>query len=81
MSEPQILIVEDNWMDVFLIRQAREAAAVSAGIHALADDQAATAFFDHADTDESAPCPALVLLDMNLPKKSGAEVLKTSACN
>lgn len=34
------------------------------------------AFFDDADANRDAPCPALVLLDMNLPKKSRAEVLK-----
>ena len=40
------------------------------------DGHAATKFFDAADADPNAPCPALVLLDLNLPKKTGAEVLK-----
>jgi DNA-binding response OmpR family regulator len=75
-SEPLILIVEDNRMDVFLIRDALQAAGVRAEIHVVSDGNAATAFFDQADADENAPRPALVLLDMNLPKKSGADVLK-----
>lgn len=33
-------------------------------------------FFDQADSDPGAPCPTLVLLDINLPKKQGGEVLK-----
>ena len=33
-------------------------------------------YFDEADGDVSAPCPALVILDINLPKKQGSEVLK-----
>jgi DNA-binding response OmpR family regulator len=63
-------------MDVFLMRDALQAAGVTAGIDVVSDGNAATAFFDQADADEKAPCPALVLLDMNLPKKSGAAVLK-----
>jgi chemotaxis family two-component system response regulator Rcp1 len=71
-----ILIVEDNRLDVYLIHDALQKAGVSADIQVVADGQAATAFFDQADADENAPCPTLILLDMNLPKKSGAEVLK-----
>jgi DNA-binding response OmpR family regulator len=33
-------------------------------------------FFDRADSDPAAPCPTLVLLDINLPRKHGGEVLK-----
>ena len=33
-------------------------------------------FFDRADADADMPCPALVILDINLPKKQGGEVLK-----
>jgi two-component system, chemotaxis family, response regulator Rcp1 len=62
-------------MDVYLIRDALQAAGVRAGIEVVDDGQAATAFFDQVDADENAPCPSLILLDMNLPKKNGAEVL------
>lgn len=42
----------------------------------MTDGDAATKFFDATDADEDAPCPVLVLLDINLPKKSGDEVLQ-----
>ena len=71
-----ILIVEDSHTDVFLIRDALKSAQVVANVHVVRDGYAATNFFDAADADPNAPCPALVLLDLNLPKKTGAEVLK-----
>jgi CheY-like chemotaxis protein len=74
--EPLIVIVEDNRLDRYLIRDALRAAGGKADIHVAGDGQAATAFFDQVDADENAPCPTLILLDRNLPKKSGAEVLK-----
>jgi len=72
---PQILVIEDNKADVFLIRKAIAAAKVDADLNFLQDGRAATDFFDAAD-NEKAACPDLVLLDLNLPKKSGDDVLK-----
>jgi chemotaxis family two-component system response regulator Rcp1 len=71
-----ILVVEDNHPDVFLIRKALAAANVNASIHVTNDGEAAVAFFDAADADDNAPCPDVVLLDRNLPRKSGDEVLR-----
>lgn len=73
---PQILVVEDSKTDVFLIREAIAIAQVNADLHFVSDGDAATQFFDCADADANAPCPALVLLDLNLPKKNGDDVLK-----
>jgi CheY-like chemotaxis protein len=63
--------VEDNKADVFLIREVIEAAEVPADFHIVHDGQDAKLFLDAAD-----PCPDLVLLDLNLPKTNGEEVLK-----
>lgn len=73
---PLILVVEDNAADVFLIREAIAASGIRAGIHSVRDGEQATKFFDDADRDGSAPCPNLVILDINLPKKHGIEVLR-----
>ena len=40
------------------------------------DGEQAVRFFDHADRDDAAPCPVLVILDINLPRKHGGEVLQ-----
>ncbi len=69
-------MVEDSKTDVYLIREAIAGANVVADLHFVTDGDAATRFFDSADVDTSAPCPALILLDLNLPKKSGNDVLR-----
>jgi len=72
----QILVVEDNKADVFLLREAIETAHVPADLHVVTDGERAFGFIDQADTDENAPCPHLVILDLNLPKRTGSEVLE-----
>ena len=67
---PRVLVIEDSKTDVFLIREALESAGVRAGIDVVHDGQAALRFLDEEAR------PALVLLDLNLPKYSGREVLR-----
>jgi chemotaxis family two-component system response regulator Rcp1 len=69
-------VVEDNPADLFLIREAIQAAGIHAPVHVAKDGEEATQFFDRADHDAGAPCPVLVVLDINLPKKHGIEVLQ-----
>ena len=72
----QVLVVEDNEADVFLIQEAIEAKKLPIALHVVRDGEQAIRYFDEADGDISAPCPSLVILDINLPKKQGGEVLK-----
>ena len=60
---------------MFLIRESIVLASVDADLHIVADGEKAIQFFEQADSDPSAPCPDLVLLDINLPKREGREVL------
>ena len=73
---PDILVIEDSKTDIFLIREALSSSQVTANVHVVRDGYAATNFFDAADADPNAPCPDIILLDLNLPMKSGAEVLQ-----
>jgi chemotaxis family two-component system response regulator Rcp1 len=69
-------LVEDNRADVFLLREAIEAAGVQADLHVISDGEKAVEFINQADRDDSVSCPSLVILDLNLPRKTGCEVLQ-----
>jgi two-component system, chemotaxis family, response regulator Rcp1 len=70
-----ILIAEDNPADVFLIRESIESANLNAELIVVPDGDKAIRFFQRADLDPAAPCPSVVILDINLPKRPGREVL------
>lgn len=72
----QILVVEDNKADVFLIRSAIELAQLNADLHIATDGEKAVTFLAERDQDDCLPAPDLVILDINLPKKHGSEVLR-----
>ncbi|MFA9416908.1 response regulator [Natrinema sp. HArc-T2] len=71
-----ILLVEDNPGDVRLIQEAFGAAGFEATFHTVGDGSAALEFLRaHADT-ASGPTIDLMLLDLNLPRTDGFEVLE-----
>ncbi len=45
-------------------------------LHVVADGDQAIEFVRRAENDRDAPCPMLILIDLNLPKKDGFEVLR-----
>ena len=71
----EILMVEDNPGDVRLTLEALKEGKVRNNLHTVADGEAAMKFLRRQDTYAQAPRPDLVLLDLNLPKKNGREVL------
>lgn len=77
MSEPrfQIVLVEDAEPDVFLVREALEHAGLRFELQVLDDGEKAVDFIDRVDRAEAAH-PDLLLLDLNLPKRSGVQVLE-----
>jgi len=68
--------VEDNEADAFLIEEAIKMANLPVFLHVARNGEQATQFFDRADRSQDAPCPAVVILDINLPRKPGFEVLR-----
>lgn len=71
----EILLVEDNPGDVRLTIEALKEGKVSNKINVAADGIEALAFLRREGKYENAPKPDLILLDLNLPKKNGREVL------
>jgi CheY-like chemotaxis protein len=71
----EILLVEDNLGDVELTREGLEAAKVSNNLYVVSDGLEALAFLRREGKYADAPQPDLILLDLNLPRKDGREVL------
>lgn len=70
-----ILLVEDNPGDVDLARDALENSKIKNNLFVVSDGEAAMAFLRKAEGYTHVPRPGLVLLDLNLPRKDGREVL------
>ena len=73
----EILMVEDNPGDVRLTREALKSGKVRNQLHVVSDGVAALDFVYHRPPYKDKPRPDLILLDLNLPKKDGREVLAT----
>jgi chemotaxis family two-component system response regulator Rcp1 len=71
----EILLVEDNEGDVELTREALSGAKVKNNLHVVGDGVEALAFLRQEGEHARAPAPDLILLDLNLPRKDGREVL------
>jgi CheY-like chemotaxis protein len=71
----QILLVEDNPGDVRLTVEALKDAKVYNKLHVVEDGVLALEFLHQRGAYRDAPRPDLVLLDLNLPRKNGREVL------
>jgi CheY-like chemotaxis protein len=70
-----ILLVEDNPGDADLAREALEGSKLENRLHAVDDGEKAMAFLRREPPYQDAPRPDLILLDLNLPRKDGREVL------
>src|ERR1700676_3271133 len=75
MTAFEILLVEDSPGDVRLTKEAFKDAKVHVNLHVATDGAAAMAFLERHGEHANAPRPDLILLDLNLPKKGGREVL------
>ena len=71
----QILLVEDNPADARLTREAFWETGISHSLHVVEDGVEAMSFLLRKGKYADAVRPELILLDLNLPKKDGREVL------
>jgi two-component system, chemotaxis family, response regulator Rcp1 len=74
--QPLIIVVEDNPTDVFLVKESVRAARLDVLLKVAEDSEEAIKLIAAIDADESGHCPQLILLDINLPRASGFEVLQ-----
>lgn len=72
----RVLLVEDNPGDADLTRETLRASRLHMDIDLAVDGAEALARLTHAPPYEAAPLPDLVLLDLNLPKIDGLDVLR-----
>jgi CheY-like chemotaxis protein len=71
----EVLLIEDDPGDVLLTREAFAQHHQDAQLHVVGDGEEATRFLRRTGGFADAPRPTLVLLDLNLPRRGGVEVL------
>ena len=71
----EILLVEDNPGDIILIQEVLANSKIINNLHITMDGVEALAFLRREGYYANKPCPDLILLDLNLPRKTGHEVL------
>ncbi len=72
----EILLVEDNPGDVRLTKEALKEGKVYSNLHTVKDGVEAMEFLRHQGKYAGVPRPDIILLDLNLPRKDGREVLE-----
>jgi CheY-like chemotaxis protein len=71
----EILLIEDNKGDIGLVKEVFKEGKIRNNLHVAYDGEEAMEFLRREGKFKEAPHPDIILLDLNLPKKDGREVL------
>jgi two-component system, chemotaxis family, response regulator Rcp1 len=71
----EILLVEDNPVDVLVMQKGLKESHFRSNLTTVPDGEEALEFLHRRGNHASAPAPDLIILDLNLPRKSGRDVL------
>jgi two-component system, chemotaxis family, response regulator Rcp1 len=77
----RLLVIEDNPADVDLLRRALDRAGVDYELTVVDDGADALALMRPGSTTESQPAPDLAIVDLNLPKHGGLEIIEQMRAN
>lgn len=72
----EILLIEDNPADARLVAEVLKDSEIKNRIHVIADGVTAMNYLNHEGDFKDSYRPDIIMLDLNLPKKDGREVLK-----
>lgn len=75
-AAPLIYLFEDNEPDALLVRMALDKQLAPFELQTASEGEEAIRLIDRVDGDPNAKPPSIVLLDLNLPRKSGEDILK-----
>jgi CheY-like chemotaxis protein len=70
-----LFLVEDSPADVYLVQEAIRREGLQVHLEIADDGERAIRMIEEVDSNASAPCPDLLLLDLNVPRQTGDEVL------
>jgi two-component system, chemotaxis family, response regulator Rcp1 len=72
----EILLIEDNEGDIRFMKEALKETSFRANLNEICDGEAAIDYLKKMGADPNIPKPDMILLDLNLPKRNGHEVLQ-----
>lgn len=81
MKPVEVLLVEDDPGDVILTQEGLRASKLHINLHVVDNGEKALAFLHREPPYEDAPRPGLIILDLNLPRVNGMEVLRDIKTN